>query len=53
MDNKVLFLIYELKGLISGLSDLAEYEEALQNFSMIERLENKTNEIVQIIEGNH
>jgi hypothetical protein len=51
MENTKLFcLIYELKGMITSLSELAEYDENYQ-IPMIESVEDKMKLIIQEIES--
>lgn len=50
MENTKLYcLIYELKGIVQSLSDLADYDDSFNN-PVIERIEEKTKEIIQVIE---
>lgn len=50
MDLKLYCKIYELKGLISSLSDISEREEGMDH-PIIYRLQEKIDEIVEGIEG--
>lgn len=50
MENVKLYcLLYELKGMVKTLSDLADHDENYQ-IPMIETIEEKMNEIVDQIE---
>lgn len=49
MNGKTINLIYELKGIIGTLSDLSIYSEEFDH-PAIERIESKTNEIIESIE---
>lgn len=50
MENiKLYCLIYELKGMVKGLSELSEMDETIPS-SMVEMLENKIREVTTEIE---
>jgi hypothetical protein len=50
MENfKLICLIYELKGMVKTLSDLADHDENYQ-IPMIENIEDKMKDIMQEIE---
>lgn len=50
MENiKLYCLIYELKGMISSLSELGNYEENY-NLPIVETIEVKMNQIINVIE---
>jgi len=50
LEQKILCKIYELKGLIKGLSDISEREEDYYH-PMIDSLTSSMNELIVIIEG--
>lgn len=50
-DLQVLMKIFELKGLIESLAELANYDEQY-NYPMIEKMENKINEITESLEND-
>jgi hypothetical protein len=50
MENLKLYcLIFELRGMVKSVSDLADYDENYNN-PMIENIEDKMKEIIQEIE---
>jgi hypothetical protein len=48
-DLKIVSKIYELKGMIESLVELADHDEQY-NYPMIEKLESKMNELVSSVE---
>jgi hypothetical protein len=48
-DIKVLAKIYELKGMIESLVELADYDEQY-NYPMIEKLDSKMSELVSLLD---
>lgn len=51
MEPKILYKIYEMKGIITSLVTLVNEDEQY-NYPMIETLETSINEIVNLIENN-
>lgn len=52
MENMKLYcLIYELKGIVSSLSDMGDEDEHYHN-PLTEKIETKTDQIIEIIEQN-
>ncbi|USK56380.1 hypothetical protein LIS82_07880 [Cytobacillus solani] len=51
MEPAVLYKIFELKGIISTLCELANQDEQY-NYPMLENLESKINQLVNLVETN-
>ncbi|AIF45733.1 hypothetical protein [Virgibacillus sp. SK37] len=49
MDTRILALIYELKGIVTSLADLADLEEAYHN-PLTERIESKLEQMINLVE---
>lgn len=50
-EEKLIYGIFELKGIINTLSELAIQDEQY-NYPMLENLESKINQLVNLIETN-
>ncbi|WP_167316063.1 hypothetical protein [Anoxybacillus flavithermus] len=50
MTNQIAFLIFELKGMIDTIEEMASIDEQW-NYPCIERLQKKVNELVELVKG--
>ena len=50
-EEKLIYGIFELKGIINTLSELANQDEQY-NYPMLENLESKINELTKLVESS-